>query len=69
MQCFRLMQCRLVQCLLLLSLRLPEGQADADTGAAGKLHSLEEQLLRAKEQINSYRSLPVDGEKHTFCDM
>ncbi|MCI4382898.1 hypothetical protein PGIGA_G00020050 [Pangasianodon gigas] len=43
------------------TLRLPEGQADADTGAAGKLHSLEEQLLRAKEQINSYRSLPVDG--------
>ncbi|KAF4083823.1 hypothetical protein AMELA_G00121760 [Ameiurus melas] len=43
------------------TLRLPEGQADADTDAAGKLRSLEEQLLRAKEQINSYRSLPVDG--------
>ncbi|MCJ8737113.1 hypothetical protein PDJAM_G00020080 [Pangasius djambal] len=42
------------------TLRLPEGHADADIGAAGKLHSLEEQLLRAKEQINSYRSLPVD---------
>lgn len=50
--------------LLFLSLRLPNGQADANTGAAGKLRSLEEQLLRAKEQINSYRSIPVDGEKH-----
>ncbi|XP_036419608.1 alpha-(1,6)-fucosyltransferase [Colossoma macropomum] len=42
------------------TLRLPEGQVEG-AGAAGKLRSLEEQLIRAKEQINSYRSLPADG--------
>ncbi|XP_076833935.1 alpha-(1,6)-fucosyltransferase [Brachyhypopomus gauderio] len=43
------------------TLRLPEGQVDVSAGAAGRLRSLEEQLVKAKEQINSYRSLPADG--------
>uniref|UniRef100_A0A671Q8T0 Alpha-(1,6)-fucosyltransferase n=1 Tax=Sinocyclocheilus anshuiensis TaxID=1608454 RepID=A0A671Q8T0_9TELE len=43
------------------TLRLPEGQADGGPGAVGKLRNLEEQLIRAKEKINSYRSLPADG--------
>ncbi|KAI2654490.1 Alpha-(1,6)-fucosyltransferase [Labeo rohita] len=40
---------------------LPDGQADGGPGTVGKLRSLEEQLIRAKEKINSYRSLPADG--------
>lgn len=43
------------------TLRLPDGQADGGPGAVGKLRNLEEQLIRAKEKINSYRSLPADG--------
>ncbi|XP_073720878.1 alpha-(1,6)-fucosyltransferase-like [Misgurnus anguillicaudatus] len=43
------------------TLRLPDGQADGGPGALGKLRNLEEQLIRAKEKINSYRSLPADG--------
>lgn len=43
------------------TLRLPDGQADGGPGAVGKLRKLEEQLIRAKEKINSYRSLPADG--------
>ncbi|XP_067099820.1 alpha-(1,6)-fucosyltransferase [Osmerus mordax] len=43
------------------TLRLPEGQAELGVVDAGKLRHLEEQLIRAKEQINSYRSLPGDG--------
>ncbi|RXN19111.1 alpha-(1,6)-fucosyltransferase-like protein [Labeo rohita] len=43
------------------TLRLPDGQADGGPGTVGKLRSLEEQLIRAKEKINSYRSLPADG--------
>ncbi|XP_052001997.1 alpha-(1,6)-fucosyltransferase-like [Xyrauchen texanus] len=43
------------------TLRLPDGQADGGPGAAGKLRNLEEQLIKAKEKINSYRSLPADG--------
>ncbi len=46
---------------LSLSSRLPDGQADGGPGAVGKLRNLEEQLIRAKEKINSYRSLPTDG--------
>lgn len=46
---------------LSLSSRLPDGQADGGPGAVGKLRNLEEQLIRAKEKINSYRSLPADG--------
>ena len=45
--------------------RLPEGQAELGVVDAGKLRHLEEQLIRAKEQINSYRSLPGDGETDT----
>uniref|UniRef100_A0A4W5S128 Alpha-(1,6)-fucosyltransferase n=1 Tax=Hucho hucho TaxID=62062 RepID=A0A4W5S128_9TELE len=44
------------------TLRLPEGQSDGGpVVSAGRLRTLEEQLIRAKEQINSYRSLPGDG--------
>uniref|UniRef100_A0A673IYN5 Alpha-(1,6)-fucosyltransferase n=1 Tax=Sinocyclocheilus rhinocerous TaxID=307959 RepID=A0A673IYN5_9TELE len=43
------------------TLRLPDGQADGGARAVGKLRNLEEQLIRAKEKINSYRSLPADG--------
>lgn len=52
----------MLTCLSLsLSSRLPDGQADGGPGAVGKLRNLEEQLIRAKEKINSYRSLPADG--------
>uniref|UniRef100_A0A8C1VDE2 Fucosyltransferase 8a (alpha (1,6) fucosyltransferase) n=1 Tax=Cyprinus carpio TaxID=7962 RepID=A0A8C1VDE2_CYPCA len=43
------------------TLRLPDGQTDGGPGAMGKLRNLEEQLIKAKEKINSYRSLPADG--------
>ncbi|XP_052009724.1 alpha-(1,6)-fucosyltransferase-like [Xyrauchen texanus] len=43
------------------TLRLPDGQVDSGPGALGKLRNLEEQLIKAKEKINSYRSLPADG--------
>uniref|UniRef100_A0A8C1IB34 Alpha-(1,6)-fucosyltransferase n=1 Tax=Cyprinus carpio TaxID=7962 RepID=A0A8C1IB34_CYPCA len=43
------------------TLRLPDGQTDGGPGAVGKLRNLEEQLIKAKEKINSYRSLPADG--------
>ncbi|XP_034383782.1 alpha-(1,6)-fucosyltransferase [Cyclopterus lumpus] len=43
------------------SLRIPEGQAEAGSLAAGRLHSLEDQLTRAKQKINSFQKLTGDG--------
>ncbi|XP_013870941.1 alpha-(1,6)-fucosyltransferase [Austrofundulus limnaeus] len=43
------------------SLRIPEGQAEAGSLAAGRLRSLEDQLTRAKQQIHSFQKLTGDG--------
>ena len=45
------------------SRRVPEGQVEVDPAAAGRLHSLEEQLIQAKEQISSFQRQPGDGER------
>ncbi|KPP66785.1 hypothetical protein Z043_114680 [Scleropages formosus] len=37
------------------SLRIPEGQVDVGPAAAGRLRTLEAELTRAKEQIDSFR--------------
>lgn len=41
--------------------RIPEGQAEAGSLAAGKLRSLEDQLSRAKQKIHSFQKLSGDG--------
>lgn len=41
--------------------RIPEGQADAGSLAAGRLRSLEDQLSRAKQKIHSFQKLTGDG--------
>ncbi|CAJ1077102.1 alpha-(1%2C6)-fucosyltransferase [Xyrichtys novacula] len=43
------------------SLRIPEGQAEAGSLAAGRLRSLEDQLTRAKQKIHSFQKLTGDG--------
>ncbi|KAM7367726.1 hypothetical protein PAMP_014006 [Pampus punctatissimus] len=43
------------------SLRIPDGQAEAGSLAAGKLRSLEDQLTRAKQKIYSFQKLTGDG--------
>ncbi|KAI1897818.1 hypothetical protein AGOR_G00087180 [Albula goreensis] len=42
------------------SLRMPEGPVETGPGAAGRLRTLEEQLIRAKEKIDSFQK--VSGE-------
>uniref|UniRef100_A0A3Q3X5C2 Alpha-(1,6)-fucosyltransferase n=1 Tax=Mola mola TaxID=94237 RepID=A0A3Q3X5C2_MOLML len=44
------------------SLRIPEGQAEAGSLAAGRLRSLEEELTRAKQKIHSFQKLTGDGK-------
>ncbi|XP_031437164.1 alpha-(1,6)-fucosyltransferase isoform X1 [Clupea harengus] len=49
------------------SLRIPEGHSERGPVAAEKLHSLEEQLIRAKEKIHSYQQRSGDvgpGQEH-----
>ncbi|XP_041814482.1 alpha-(1,6)-fucosyltransferase [Chelmon rostratus] len=43
------------------SLRIPEGQAEAGSLAAGRLRSLEDQLTRATKKIQSLQKLTGDG--------
>uniref|UniRef100_H3D3V5 Alpha-(1,6)-fucosyltransferase n=1 Tax=Tetraodon nigroviridis TaxID=99883 RepID=H3D3V5_TETNG len=43
------------------SLRIPEGQGEAGSLAAGRLRSLEDQLTRAKQKIHSFQKLTGDG--------
>lgn len=43
--------------------RIPEGQADAGSLAAGRLRSLEDQLSRAKQKIHSFQKLTGDGRR------
>lgn len=43
------------------SLRIPDGPIDQGP-AAGKVHALEEQLLKAKEQIENYKKRTGDVE-------
>uniref|UniRef100_A0A3Q2CB70 Fucosyltransferase 8b (alpha (1,6) fucosyltransferase) n=1 Tax=Cyprinodon variegatus TaxID=28743 RepID=A0A3Q2CB70_CYPVA len=49
-----------IQCLFMPS-RIPEGQAEAGSLAAGRLRSLEDQLTRAKQKIHSFQKLTGDG--------
>lgn len=42
--------------------RIPEGQVEAGSLAAGRLRSLEDQLTRAKQKIHSFQKLTGDGE-------
>lgn len=49
----------------LFSARIPEGQAEAGSIAAGRLRSLEDQLTRAKQKIHSFQKLTGDGEHST----
>lgn len=42
--------------------RIPEGQAEAGSLAAGRLRSLEDQLTRAKQKIHSFQKLTGDGK-------
>eukprot|EP00064_Thunnus_orientalis_P019198 superscaffoldBa00004695_g19313 len=44
-----------------ISVKIPEGQAEAGSLAAGKLRSLEDQLTRAKQKIHSFQKLTGDG--------
>uniref|UniRef100_A0A3Q2YCT1 Alpha-(1,6)-fucosyltransferase n=1 Tax=Hippocampus comes TaxID=109280 RepID=A0A3Q2YCT1_HIPCM len=44
------------------SLRIPEGQADVGSLAAGRLRSLEDQLTRAKQKIHTFQKLTGDGK-------
>lgn len=44
------------------SYRIPEGQVEAGSLAAGRLRSLEDQLTRAKQKIHSFQKLTPDGE-------
>uniref|UniRef100_A0A8C6NI20 Alpha-(1,6)-fucosyltransferase n=2 Tax=Nothobranchius furzeri TaxID=105023 RepID=A0A8C6NI20_NOTFU len=46
------------------SLRIPEGQAEVGSLAAGRLRSLEDQLTRAKQKIHSFQKLTGDGKYH-----
>lgn len=43
--------------------RIPDGQAEAGSLAAGRLRSLEDQLTRAKQKISSFQKLTGDGKK------
>lgn len=45
--------------------RIPEGQGEAGSLAAGRLRSLEDQLTRAKQKIHSFQKLSGDG-RHSF---
>ena len=45
-----------------VSPRIPEGQAEAGSLAAGRLRSLEDQLTRAKQKIHSFQKLTGDGK-------
>lgn len=47
--------------LILPPPRIPEGQAEAGSLAAGRLRSLEDQLTRAKQKIHSFQKLTGDG--------
>lgn len=47
--------------------RIPEGQAEAGSLAAGKLRSLEDQLSRAKQKIHSFQKLTGDGRPGEFA--
>ncbi|MED6257972.1 hypothetical protein ATANTOWER_001237, partial [Ataeniobius toweri] len=42
-------------------LRIPEGQSEAGSLAAGRLRSLEDQLTRAKQKIHSFQKLTGDA--------
>lgn len=46
-----------------LSPRIPDGQAEAGSLAAGRLRSLEDQLTRAKQKIHSFQKLTGDGKQ------
>lgn len=41
--------------------RIPEGQGEGGSVAAGRLRSLEDQLTRAKQKIHSFQKLSGDG--------
>ncbi|XP_072425246.1 alpha-(1,6)-fucosyltransferase isoform X2 [Chiloscyllium punctatum] len=43
------------------SLRIPEGPVDQGPAAAGRVRELEEQLIKAKEQIEIYKKQPGNG--------
>lgn len=49
-----------MQFLSFLYPRIPDGPIDQGP-AAGKVHALEEQLLKAKEQIENYKKRTGDG--------
>ncbi len=49
--------------LVSFSCRIPEGQAEAGSLAAGRLRSLEDQLTRAKQKIHSFQKLTGDGKE------
>eukprot|EP00061_Rhincodon_typus_P015965 g43928.t1 len=46
---------------VLWSKRIPEGPIDQGPGAAGRVRELEEQLIKAKEQIEIYKKQPGNG--------
>lgn len=48
---------------LFLPPRIPEGQAEAGSLAAGRLRSLEDQLTIAKQKIHSFQKLTGDGKQ------
>lgn len=43
--------------------RIPEGQVEPGSLAAGRLRSLEDQLTRAKQKIHSFQKLTGDGKQ------
>ncbi|MGH0129816.1 UNVERIFIED_CONTAM: hypothetical protein FKN15_047169 [Acipenser sinensis] len=44
------------------SLRIPEGPIDQGPASAGRVRALEEQLIKAKEQIENFRKQAGDGQ-------
>lgn len=57
----RLKLSSVTSCHLLSLPRIPEGQGEAGSLAAGKVRSLEDQLTRAKQKIHSFQKLTGDG--------
>lgn len=51
---------KLTYCILYCPCRIPEGPVDQGP-ATGRVHALEEQLIKAKEQIENYKRQTGDG--------
>lgn len=62
-----MLPCSPITLFVSFSPRIPEGQAEAGSLAAGRLRSLEDQLTRAKQKIHSFQKLTGDGKHLKGC--